>query len=94
MLVWITIFWAIQSPVDLLTRVEVAGVADLGGANKIIEWDEAGRPLKLNSDYIRDEGEQATYIRELLEIYHAGGADIMRMAMPGLPGSAPESAPN
>jgi hypothetical protein len=52
------------------------GAADLGGrGDKIIVWDEAGRPLRLNGEYIRDEGEQAAYIRELLDIYHAEGID-------------------
>ncbi|MFB9278508.1 hypothetical protein [Cohnella cellulosilytica] len=52
------------------------GAADLGGrGDKIIVWDDAGRPLRLNGNYIRDEAEQAAYIHELLDIYNREGVD-------------------
>src|SRR5689334_7272234 len=40
----------------------------------IVEWDGA-TPIRLDGDYTRDEDEQATYIRELLEIFDAEGVD-------------------
>ena len=40
----------------------------------IVEYDN-NRPICLNGDYIRDEAEQATYLRELLEIFTAEGVD-------------------
>jgi hypothetical protein len=53
------------------------GAADRGArGGQIIEWDnEAIIPLGLKGDYIRDEAEQARYIRELLEIFTAEGID-------------------
>jgi hypothetical protein len=42
---------------------------------EIVEYDETGRPLGLNGDYVRDEAGQATYLRELLEIFDAEGVD-------------------
>src|SRR6266545_3334175 len=50
------------------------GAADLGGrGDTIVEWDDDGRPIRLNGDYTRDEDEQATYQRELLDIFNAEG---------------------
>src|SRR6185437_9469762 len=53
------------------------GAADKGArSGEIIEWDkDTIKPLRLNGDYIRDEAEQATYLRELLEIFTAEGVD-------------------
>jgi len=52
------------------------GAADLGGrGDTIVEWDDDGRPIRLNGDYTRDEDEQATYQRELLDIFNAEGVD-------------------
>jgi hypothetical protein len=43
---------------------------------EILEYDEdTGAPIRLNGEYIRDEIGQATYLRELLEIFDAGGVD-------------------
>jgi hypothetical protein len=53
------------------------GAGDKGAqAAEIIEWD-AGTvtPLRLNGDYVRDEEEQARYLRELLELFDAEGVD-------------------
>jgi hypothetical protein len=36
----------------------------------IVEWDGA-TPIRLDGDYTRDEAEQATYLRELLDIVTA-----------------------
>lgn len=53
------------------------GASDKGArGGEIIEWDQdAVIPLRLNGDYIRDEDEQARYVRELLEIFAAEGVD-------------------
>jgi hypothetical protein len=52
------------------------GAADLGGrGDSIVEWDADGRPLRLRGDYTRDEAEQATYLRELLDVFAAEGVD-------------------
>jgi hypothetical protein len=52
------------------------GAADLGGrGDKIVEWDDGGRPIRLNGDYTLDEAEHATYLRELLDIFNAAGID-------------------
>jgi len=44
-------------------------------AHSIIVWGDDGRPAHLNGDYVRDEDEQATYLRELLEVFEAEGVD-------------------
>jgi hypothetical protein len=53
------------------------GAADRGArGGEIIEWDkDTIKPLRLNGDSIRDEAEQARYVRELLEIFTAEGVD-------------------
>jgi hypothetical protein len=52
------------------------GAADLGGrGDSIVEWGDDGKPIQLRGKYIRDEGEQATYLRELLDIFEAEGVD-------------------
>ncbi|WP_437287439.1 hypothetical protein [Sorangium sp. So ce406] len=53
------------------------GAADAGPrGGDIVVWDEAtATPLGLNGEYARDEAEQATTLRELLEIFEAEGVD-------------------
>ena len=53
------------------------GAADKGArGGEIIEWDkDAVRALRLKGDYIRDEAEQAMYVRDLLEIFTEEGVD-------------------
>lgn len=53
------------------------GAGDLGGRGlEIVEYSTAtGRPLRLNGDPVRDESEQAAYIRELLEVFESEGID-------------------
>ena len=53
------------------------GASDSGRdpAFSVIVWDDDGRAAKLNGEYIRDEYEQATYLRELLEVFAAEGVD-------------------
>jgi hypothetical protein len=53
------------------------GAGDKGGrVMDVVEYDtDTGAPIRLNGEYIRDEAGQATYLRELLEIFDAGGVD-------------------
>jgi hypothetical protein len=51
------------------------GSADLGARGLfIVDWDGA-TALGLNGDYVRDEAEQAAYLRELLDIFATEGVD-------------------
>ncbi len=55
-----------------------ADAADHGapGGGEMIEYGEDRiTPLRLNGDYIRDEQVQATYLRELLDVFTAEGVD-------------------
>jgi hypothetical protein len=55
---------------------------------EIVEYDETGRPVGLNGDYVRDEAGQAAYLRELLEIFKAEGVDsafVYLFALDGFP---------
>lgn len=53
------------------------GAGDVGARGlEIVEHDkDTGRPLRLNAEYARDEAGQATYLRELLEIFEDEGVD-------------------
>jgi hypothetical protein len=53
------------------------GAADKGARGGfVIEWDEdTATPLRLDGEYIRDEAEQAQYVRELLQVFDAAGVD-------------------
>ncbi len=52
------------------------GAGDLGArGGMIVEYDHNNTPIRLDGDYIRDEDEQATYLRELLDIFTAEGVD-------------------
>ncbi|MCG8921237.1 hypothetical protein [Lentzea sp. CC55] len=42
---------------------------------EIVEHDDAGLPVRVKDGYVRDEEEQATYLREVLEIFEAEGVD-------------------
>jgi hypothetical protein len=42
---------------------------------EIVEHDADGRPVAIKDGYVRDEAEQATYLRELLEVFEAEGVD-------------------
>ena len=52
------------------------GAADHGarGGGDMVEFD-GSTPVRLNGDYVRDEQEQATYLRELLDVFVAEGVD-------------------
>ena len=68
------------------------GAAALGGRGEsIIEWDEHARPARLTTPVVRDEREQAAYIRELLDLYDEAGVDtafVNTFARRDLPTSA------
>ena len=51
------------------------GAADGGGDLDFIVWGDDGRPARLNGEYVRDEDEQATYLREVLDVFEAEGVD-------------------
>jgi hypothetical protein len=52
------------------------GAADVAPRSMgIVVYDETGRPVGLDGDYVRDEAGQAAYLRELLEIFDAEGVD-------------------
>src|SRR5207237_323371 len=51
------------------------GASDKSGSGGMIVEYENNRPVRLNGDYIRDEAEQATHLRELLDIFTAEGVD-------------------
>ncbi|MFG1699729.1 hypothetical protein [Nonomuraea sp. NPDC049309] len=66
------------------------GAADVAPRSmEIIEYDEdTGLPARLTGTYERDEEGQATYLRELLEIFEAEGVDsafVHTFALPALP---------
>ncbi|WP_410596951.1 hypothetical protein [Amycolatopsis sp. lyj-23] len=51
------------------------GAADLGArSGEILEYED-GLPVRLKGDHVRDEEEQARYLRELVEIFAAEGVD-------------------
>ena len=50
------------------------GAGDSLVEGAIIVWDGA-RPVRLNGEYMRDEDEQATYLREVLDVFEAEGVD-------------------
>ncbi|NBE97085.1 hypothetical protein FE391_25190 [Nonomuraea sp. KC401] len=53
------------------------GAGDRGGrVLEVLEFDDdTGAPVRLNRECVRDEAGQATYLRELLEIYEDAGVD-------------------
>jgi hypothetical protein len=66
------------------------GAGDRGArALEIVEYDkDTGAPIRLNGEYIRDETGQATYLRELLEIFDAAGVDsafVFLLVLDGFP---------
>jgi hypothetical protein len=46
-----------------------------GGADEPIVWGADGRAEGLKGELVRDEAEQATYLRELLEVFDSEGVD-------------------
>ena len=51
------------------------GAGDREGKDEPIVWDDQARAVGLKGDLVRDEEEQATYVREVLETYDAVGMD-------------------
>jgi hypothetical protein len=54
------------------------GAAHAGGQDPtfaMIAWDERGCAIGLKGEYVRDEDEQATYLREVLEVFEDEGVD-------------------
>src|SRR4029450_2730835 len=52
------------------------GASDVGGTGDfMIEWGDDGCPVRLKGEYVRDEDEQATYLRELLDVFDAEDVD-------------------
>jgi hypothetical protein len=51
------------------------GAANGGGDLDLVVWGDDGRPARLKGEYVRDEDEQATYLREVLEVFDAEGVD-------------------
>lgn len=66
------------------------GAGDRGArALEILKYDkDTGAPIRLNGEYVRDEAGQATYLRELLEVFDAAGVDsafVFLLALYSLP---------
>ncbi|MEV5411937.1 hypothetical protein AB0K60_24250 [Thermopolyspora sp. NPDC052614] len=52
------------------------GAADMGDrSDSIVEWGPHGGPARLTGDHVRDEQEQAAYLREVLAILDEEGVD-------------------
>jgi hypothetical protein len=51
------------------------GAANGGGDLDLVVWGDDGRPARLKGEYVRDEDEQATYLREVLAVFAAEGVD-------------------
>ncbi|WP_280412900.1 hypothetical protein [Nocardia asiatica] len=52
------------------------GAGDVGARGlEIVEYDQTHGPVRLDGAYARDEGGQAAYLRELLEVFDAEGVD-------------------
>ncbi|MFD9704874.1 hypothetical protein [Lentzea sp. NPDC059081] len=55
---------------------------------EIVEFDDAGLPARVKDGYVRDEEEQATYLRELLEVFEeekVDGAFVYLFSLAGYP---------
>ena len=51
-------------------------------------WGDDGRAVKPNGEFVRDENEQAVYVRESLDVFEAEGVDaafVYTFARYGLP---------
>jgi hypothetical protein len=52
------------------------GAADVASdIHTMVEWGDDGQPARLKEAYVRDEAEQATYLRELLDVFDTEGVD-------------------
>ena len=41
----------------------------------LVVWSPDGRPERLKGEFVRDEAVQATYLREVLDVFEAEGVD-------------------
>jgi hypothetical protein len=54
------------------------GAADLAGRDgSNIVWGDDGRAVRPNGEFVRDEDEQASYLRDSLEVFAAEGVDAV-----------------
>jgi hypothetical protein len=52
------------------------GAADLGSRGDAkVAWGQDARPVSIDPDIVRDEQEQADYVREMLDLYDAAGVE-------------------
>jgi hypothetical protein len=51
------------------------GAADMASRGDIVEWGDGARPVGFKGEYVRDEEEQARYLRELLDVFESEGVD-------------------
>ncbi|MEV7425860.1 hypothetical protein [Streptomyces sp. NPDC091212] len=52
------------------------GAADVGGrGDAVIAWDDRARPVRFTSPVVRDEQEQAAYLRELINTFDRSAID-------------------
>ena len=52
------------------------GAADMAGRDgSNIVWGDDGRAVRPNGEFVRDENEQAAYVRESLDVFDAEGVD-------------------
>jgi hypothetical protein len=51
------------------------GAGDSGQGDSVIEWDDRARPVRFTAPVVRDEQEQARYLRELLGVFDQSAID-------------------
>jgi hypothetical protein len=55
--------------------VAYRGAGDAAGSFDPIVWDDHAHAIGLKGDFVRDEEEQATHVREVLDVYESVGID-------------------
>ena len=51
------------------------GAGDSGQGDSVIEWDDRARPARFTAPVVRDEYEQARYLREILRVFDQSAID-------------------
>jgi hypothetical protein len=51
------------------------GAGDSGRGDSVIEWDDRARPARFTAPVVRDEYEQARYLREILDVFDQSAID-------------------
>ncbi len=51
------------------------GAGDSGQGDSVIEWDDRARPARFTTPVVRDEQEQARYLREILDVLDLSAID-------------------